>query len=486
MNNQKEKDDLMLKKLRDPKFYLENFCKIKSKTGGLVPFLLNEAQKDLYNTLRTNERVDILKARQIGFSTAVTGFIYHKTIIKPGTTSAIVGYNSALTSELLDKVKTFYRTTPLEIRPTIQYNSKFEVSFPKIESKILVLPSSENVGRGYTFQNILCTETAFWEKAEDKMTAIENTVPVKGGLIVQETTPNGAVGYFYRHWMAKNDYAKRKYGWWWLYSQEEVDTIKSRMNNPRKFAQEYELEFLASGRLVFDQEVILKQKKNILKEGDIVKLDNGQDWMVKTEDKLRIYKPPVAGRMYVAGGDCSEGVEGGDYSTCTIIDRTSGEEVAFFKGLEAPDKFAELLDRWGRKYNNAMMVIEINNHGLTVVTELKKRIYPTMYFRPSKFETIASPWSDRLGWRTTKVTRPLMIDDFGQALREDAITLHSEETLDEMLGFIFNKNNDMQPGDGGHDDCIFSVAICYQGFKVLWDRPLTQLDYSNHLPAMGY
>jgi hypothetical protein len=258
------------------------------------------------------------------------------------------------------------------------------------------------------------------------------------------------------------------------------------MNNPRKFAQEYELEFLASGRLVFDQEVILKQKKNILKEGDIVKLDNGQDWMVKTEDKLRIYKPPVAGRMYVAGGDCSEGVEGGDYSTWTIIDRTSGEEVAFFKGLEAPDKFAELLDRWGRKYNNAMMVIEINNHGLTVVTELKKRIYPTMYFRPSKFETIASPWSDRLGWRTTKVTRPLMIDDFGQALREDAITLHSEETLDEMLGFIFNKNNDMQPGDGGHDDCIFSVAICYQGFKVLWDRPLTQLDYSNHLPAMGY
>ena len=54
-----------LERLKDPKFYLENFCKIKSKTPGLVPFILNEAQKDLYNTIRSNYRTMILKARQI-------------------------------------------------------------------------------------------------------------------------------------------------------------------------------------------------------------------------------------------------------------------------------------------------------------------------------------------------------------------------------------------------------------------------------------
>ena len=59
-------DDRILR-LKDPKFYLENFCKVKNKSGGMVPFALKEAQKDIFNTMRTQNRVMILKARQIGF-----------------------------------------------------------------------------------------------------------------------------------------------------------------------------------------------------------------------------------------------------------------------------------------------------------------------------------------------------------------------------------------------------------------------------------
>ena len=157
----------LLAQMRDPKFYLEHFVKIKTKDKGLQPFVLNEAQKDLYNTLSENQRVIILKARQLGFSTAVTGYFYHKTITTPGCNTALIGYNTELVTELLDKVKTFYRTTPDALRPTIHYNSKYEISFPKIDSKIMVLPSTENVGRGYTLNYVLATEVAFWEKAEE-------------------------------------------------------------------------------------------------------------------------------------------------------------------------------------------------------------------------------------------------------------------------------------------------------------------------------
>jgi len=146
----------VLKKLKDPKFYLENFTKIKGKEGGLVPFILNEAQKDFLNTMRKNSRSITLKARQIGFSSLVSGYLYHRTITTPGVNTALIGYNADLTAELLDKVKTFYRTTPDELKPKIQYNSKYEISFPAIDSKIIVLPSSENVGRGYTLHNVLC------------------------------------------------------------------------------------------------------------------------------------------------------------------------------------------------------------------------------------------------------------------------------------------------------------------------------------------
>ena len=197
-------NDDIVKYALDPKFYLENFCRIKGKTPGLQPFILNDAQRDLFNTLRKKSRVIILKARQIGFSTAVTGFFYHKTITTPGTNTAIIGYNSDLTAELLDKIKTFWRTTPDRIRPQIKYNSKYEISFPAIDSKILVLPSSENVGRGYTLHNVLATELAFWEKADEKMLAIENAVP-KDGSIVIESTPNGVGNLYHKMWMAKNN-----------------------------------------------------------------------------------------------------------------------------------------------------------------------------------------------------------------------------------------------------------------------------------------
>jgi len=131
------------------------------------------------------------------------------------------------------------------------------------------------------------------------------------------------------------------------------------------------------------------------------------------------------------------------------------------------------------------MVVEINNHGLTTLTILKQLMYPSLYFRPSKFDTMAQSWSEKLGWRTTKVTRPLLIDDFAQAIREHSITIHSKELFDEMMTFIYDRNNNMVPAEGFHDDTIFAAGIGFQGFKVLYDKPLTQIKYQDYMPQ-GY
>ena len=475
----------IIDKVLDPKFYLENFCKIKGKTPGLTPFILNDAQKDLYNALTTHSRVIILKARQIGFSTAVTGYLYHKTITTPGTNTALIGYNSDLTAELLDKVKTFYRTTPDSMKPTIQYNSRYEISFPSIDSKILVLPSSENVGRGYTLHNVLCTELAFWEKAEEKMLAIENAVP-KDGKIIVESTPNSIGNLYHRMWMADNDYCKKQYGWWWHYTEEEIEVIRRRINNPMRFAQEYGLEFLSSGRPVFAPELIKRLRKGILNVGDKVKNEDGtEETVTQRDDMLIMYRQPSPGCTYAAGADVAEGVTGGDYSTCVIWDRETGEQVGFYRGYVPPDRFGALLNRWGRIYNNALMVVEINNHGLTTVTALKNLMYPQLYFRPTKFDQIGTSYTDRLGWKTTKVTRPLMIDDFREALQEKALTIHSDKTLDEMLTFVFDNGGNMVAQSTFHDDCIFAAAIGFQGFKIMHRGKLDQIDYESHMPASG-
>ncbi len=472
----------LLNKIRDPRFYLENFTKIKGKSPGLMPFVLNNAQLDLFNALNGNSRVMILKARQLGISTAVAGYLYHLAITTPGINVALIGYNSDLTSELLDKVKTFYATTPKSIRPQIRYNSKYEVSFPAMDSKILVLPSSENVGRGYTLHAVLITELAFIEKAGEKMLAIENAVPADGKIII-ESTPNGMGNQYHRMWMSDNGYAKQKYGWWWGYTEEEIEVIRKRINNPMRFAQEYELEFLSSGRPVFSSQLVKKIRGGIYAVGQKVKDENGAEYTVtERDDGLIIYYPPRPEHKYAMGVDVAEGVTGGDYSTVTIFDRETGDEVAMWRGFLAPDRFGTILCTWGKFYNNALAVVEINNHGLSTVTAMKNLLYPQMYFRPAKFDQMGMSYTDRLGWKTTKLSRPLMIDDFREALSDGSVKIHSEKTIDELLTFNFNEDGDMVCQSGFHDDLLFSCAIGFQGFKVLFKGKLEQLDEEKYLP----
>jgi len=469
----------------DPRFYLESFCKIKGKEAkGLIPFILTPAQLDLFNTLRKNTRVIALKARQIGFSTAIAGYLYHKTVMSQGVNTALVAHKADVAAEFLDKVKTFWRTTPEEIRPKIHFNSKWELSFPGIDSKIMVL-TGENVGRGMTLHNVLASELALWDKPEEMMLALENAVPLSGQMIV-ESTPNGVGNLFHRMWMNKdNGYEKRAYGWWWHYTEEEINKIRKRMD-PRKFAQEYGLEFLASGRNVFDLEVINEiGAKFIARVGDAYTDEHGVTKFVREQDGLRIYREPTPDHNYVAGVDVAEGVSGGDYSVVSIWDRTTGEEVAFWRGHMAPDKFAEQLNKWGRLYNKALMVVEVNNHGLTTLTVLKQLMYPQLYFRPAKFDVISTQWSERLGWKTTKVTRPLLIDDLNQGIRDGALFPRSEEFYEETITFVYDDGNNMVPQRGYHDDCIFAAAIANQGFKVLYKGSLEQVNYNDHLPFSG-
>lgn len=477
MNNAEQ---LFEERIYDPKWYLENLVKIKGKTPGLIPFIFTEAQKDFANTFRKHNRMICLKARQMGFSTLVSGLLYHNTITIPGTTTALIGYNSELTSELLDKIKTFIRSTPESLRPEIQYNSKFEISFPNIESKILCLPSTTNVGRGYTLTNALVTELPFWEKAEEKMIALMQAIPPEGKLII-ESTPAGVGDYFHRLWVGDNIFVKKQYGWWWHYSHEEMEMRKSEMNNDRLFSQEYELEFLTSGRNVFDVASIRKQFDNILKPGD----SYGSHIVYELEG-LRVFKEPEESEFYICGVDSAEGIDEGDYAVATFLNRRTGEEVAKFRGKLPPDRLADKLYLWGSKYNNALMVIEVNNHGLVTQTVLKSKNYPSFYFRPGKIESFGGTVTDRLGWKTTQVTRPLLVDDLSQALREESVKIHSHETLNELLTFVYNDRNQMQPQAGLHDDCIFSVGLALQGFKVTASSmdEVGQLDEARHTPVL--
>ena len=481
-----ENKNEFIDKIRDPRFYLENFTKIKARDG-LVPFKLKDCQLKLFNELKNHQRIIILKSRQLGMSTAVIGYLYHKALTTPAINIAIIGYNADLTRELLDKVKTFMRTTPEKMRPTVQYDSKTEVTFPVMDSKIIVLPSTTNVGRGYSLNYIHVTELALWDDADEKMATLEASASMVKGQIIIESTPGDIGNKYHQIWSNENNsYKKLRFGYEWGYSKEELDAIERNINDPKRFAREYLLKFTATGRPVFDLEVVDKMRKQILKVGDVRDFTVGEKeekFTVYEENGVVVYRDPKPGEVFVISGDVAEGVDGGDYSVMTILDRSNGEEVAQFRGHIPADVFGGMINMWGRKYNNALAVVECNNHGLTTLTTLKNLMYPTMYFRPAKYDAYGGTFSDRIGWRTTTTTRPLLIDDIGKIIREGDLIIHSKKTLDEMTTFVYNNNGKAEPSTRAfHDDTIFSLGIAIQGFKNVTDKPLDQIDCTAILP----
>ena len=48
--------------------------------------------------------------------------------------------------------------------------------------------------------------------------------------------------------------------------------------------------------------------------------------------------------------------------------------------------------------------------------------------------------------------------------------------MDEMIVFLYDENNKMKAQRGFYDDCIMAAAMAFQGFKVLSNKKLNQID----------
>src|SRR3989344_4057220 len=127
-------------------------------------------------------------------------------------------------------------------------------------------------------------------------------------------------------------------------------------------------------------------------------------------------------------------------------------------------------------FNNALVVLEINNHGLAVLNELSRLGY--MYiFRQRHFDKVTNEWTRKLGWKTTSVTKPLMIDEFAKALREDEVGLSTAATVSQMLTFVHTDEpgrHSMGSESGQRDDRLISAMLAWQGFK---DLPTEFMDW---------
>jgi hypothetical protein len=457
--------------LRD--LLIRSLLKIRVKKGGVHCLKLNRAQREY--SRRCGKRNIVLKARQVGITTYVAARFFIQTITQPGTVTVQVAHSDESAQAIFNIVHRFWENLPnSRLHRGALFKSRSNVRqivFPRLDSEYRVETADDNAGRGMTIHNLHCSEVSRWARgAEDTLASLRAAV-VPDGEIVLESTPNGASGLFYEEWDKGEErgYRRHFFPWWYENSYKE-DVTKRKLgeltDEERELvrrhglkheqiawrrtrwrimrgqaAQEYAEDpvscFLSSGECVFDLEAI--QKASAKAGLAVESTDNG---------RLQVWLPEQKPWQFIIGVDSAGGGTQGDYACAQVVQRENGVQCAELHGHFPPFELAQRLAKLGRRYGNALIAVERNNHGYGVLAHLKDMGYPNLYQHENQD-----------GWLTSSLTRPWMIENLATVLVTKPDLFHSPKLLAEMKTFVRHSDGNGAAADGAHDDCVMAMAI---------------------------
>jgi hypothetical protein len=220
----------------DFEYFARAYLKIRTKTGEVIPFKLNRAQRRLHDRLeeqtrqRGRVRAVILKGRQMGSSTYIQGRYYWRIWRKSGRglKAFILTHEQPATDNLFKMTKRFQDQAPEGLaHPTVAANAK-ELAFAGRDSSYLVATAgTKGVGRSDTLQLFHGSEVAFWPNAEDHIDGVEQAIAdAPGTEKILESTANGIGNVFQRRYSAAergdSDEEAIFLPWYWAEDYEEV------------------------------------------------------------------------------------------------------------------------------------------------------------------------------------------------------------------------------------------------------------------------
>ena len=121
------------------------------------------------------------------------------------------------------------------------------------------------------------------------------------------------------------------------------------------------------------------------------------------------------------------------------------------------------------EYNDALLVVENNNVGWSVLQILIDRDYRNLFWSKKDIRYVDSKtqYTNKHnreakqmipGFTTSSKNRPLIIDKLAKYVREKQIKINSIRMVDELYVFIFN-NGRPEALKGYNDDLVISLAI---------------------------
>jgi hypothetical protein len=426
------------------------------------------------------------------------------------TNSLIVAHEDDASTNLFNMSKLFYDELPNELKPMKKASNAKEVVFenptldpeekqnnPGLRSRIKIATANNlGAGRSATIHNLHASEVAFWRDGKTIMLGLMQAVPnTPNTMVVLESTANGVGGYFYDEWQrAKNgesDFVALFFAWFEepAYEMDVPDNFEpdeeerilmqrfpeitySKLvwrrwcikNNcggdPELFKQEYPSDdmeaFLVSGRPRFDISVLREYLDQCVdgKRGYLERIGGQIRFIADPKGYLEVWNTPK--RDHYIGADVAKGLVTGDASAAPVWDDNYNLN-ALWHGRIDPDLFADQLEMLGQWYNEALIAVEENNHGLTVHNRLKQNYY-NLYYRTSH-NKLNDEVKRELGWWTSEQTKKLAVDNLARLIREKKLSIKSKRFVQECMTYIREDNGSTNAQAGSYDDVVMSAAI---------------------------
>lgn len=447
-----------LKCAKDPVYFTETYMMIVNVDRGLINFELYDYQKEMIRSFAANRFNIITTARQAGKSTTTCAFILWYIIFHADKTVALLANKGDTAREIMGRIQLAYQHLPVWLQQGIKEWNKGSMELDN-GSRVIASATSTDAIRGYSINLLFIDEAAFIENWDDFFTSVYPTISSGSeSKIILVSTPNG-LNHFYSIWVnaieKRNQYQSIRVAWQDVPGRNDAwkqDTLAAMNFDNEKFNQEYCCEFLgSSGTLIAGWKLkeMVHQTPLVNKEG------------------LTQYSQAIKDHVYMMVCDVSRG-KGLDYSAFQLMDVTvmPYQQICVYRNNNiGPADYAEIIHRVAKAYNNASVLIEVNDIGEQVSHTLHYDLgYENVLFTENAGRSgkrITSGFgggSVDKGIRTTKLVKSIGCSILKLLIEQNQLLINDFHTIHEFSTFS-KRGNSFEAESGKHDDMVMPLVL---------------------------
>lgn len=453
---------------QDPIYFTRNYVKIVNVDEGLINFDMYDFQEEMIRTFSEHRFVITKCPRQVGKTTTTIAYLLWVTLFQDSQNVAILSNKGANARDVLSKYQLAYENLPMWLQQGVMEWNKGNVELEN-GSKIIAAATSSSAIRGGSFNIVFLDEFAFVPTsiASEFFNSVYPVISSgKKTKIIIVSTPKG-MNLFYKIWMdavnKKNNYKPFEIHWSQVPGRDakwREETIQN--TSERQFQQEFETEFLGSTNTLISGS---KLQMLSYKEPAVRK-------KIAREDILDIYDEPVVGdgeltkdHTYAITVDVAEGKEM-DASALSVFDisETPYKQVAKYSStFISPVLFPTIIYNTAKYYNNAYVLVEINNTPQIadiLHTEMEYENVLKVQTGNKKAQQISAGFGRgvQLGVKMSSQVKRIGCGNLKTLIETDKLLVRDFDTISELTSFVLDGQS-WKAEEGKTDDVVMTLVM---------------------------